>query len=617
MKKRNSIICAIILIFLLLTLCFCFIANDKKATESIRIEMDFNGEKEIFNVFSKDGKLYFLLPSGANFDITRIYCSPSYSLSTEEVSSNEYLVSVYNPFGIRVAKKELVVMTSANIPSLYISLEKGTLDDINSDTLATVHSDNKTKLSGNLIMNTSEGKSAYSGKIDYLSGRGNSSWSQAKKPYTLKMKNECELISGVKAQNYVLVANGCDDSNLRNKIVFDAAKAAGLKYTPETSWIDLYVDGNYIGLYLLTTKIEVSKYSVPISELESSTQEVNAFSLSSYPKYSTEIDGTIQKGYQIPVNPEDITGGYLLEFELPDRVANEDNLFITKSDLAISVKYPSVASKEQITYISNYVQNMEDVLDTDEIQNYIDMDSWVNYYLLQEMFANDSRTSYFFYKDSDKVDSHIFAGPAWDYDLTLGTAYSPERKSPDAFTVNTWGWYEKLYTNDAFYSDVVDRYNKFFLPYAVWLCDTGIQNYCNTIAQSYKLNYIRWNGIQEFEYCDHYDNLDEHADSIEQFLNNRTQFLNSEWNNGEYVKSDEVNNVETTNNDTQNDVSQTEDGILSKITHYLKILYHNPEPYITYLGVIIFGLLFLVLIYWDFKQIRKGKNEKRSDEGKT
>ena len=66
------------------------------------------------------------------------------------------------------------------------------------------------------------------------------------------------------AKKWILLANAFDASNINNKMAYDFAAKAGCAYTPECRWVDLYLNGAYTGLYLLSERNEVDSQRVDI-----------------------------------------------------------------------------------------------------------------------------------------------------------------------------------------------------------------------------------------------------------------------------------------------------------------------------------------------------------------
>lgn len=107
--------------------------------------------------------------------------------------------------------------------------------------------------------------------------------------------------------------------------------------SPDCRSIDLYVNGEYKGVYLITEKVEIKKNRVDITDLEGDTEDLNPdldFSTLAPQGIAGKFCGYIensQRWYDIPNEPENITGGYLLELEVTDRYAEEPSGFVTKT----------------------------------------------------------------------------------------------------------------------------------------------------------------------------------------------------------------------------------------------------------------------------------------------
>ena len=107
---------------------------------------------------------------------------------------------------------------------------------------------------------------------------------------------------------WALLANYREDlQQLKNKVALDIAKRIGMKYTPDSTFVNLYVDGKYNGLYLLAQRVSVDGGSVKINDLE--------YDNKSAAKYNTV--------------PENISGGYLMEMD--NRLSEEDSWFSTEN----------------------------------------------------------------------------------------------------------------------------------------------------------------------------------------------------------------------------------------------------------------------------------------------
>ena len=185
---------------------------------------------------------------------------------------------------------------------------------------------------------------------------------------------------------------------------------------------------------MLCEKVQISSTRVNIVELEKLNDKLNATYSNSPVKVTTGIPNTIITEYAyIPnvVNPEDITGGYLVELD-NNYWKNELCYFVTENGSHYVVKSPEYASKEQVEYIATLFGEMEEAIMSADGYNrlgkhyteYMDVDSFVYAYIIAEFSRNydAGSSSMYFYKDADKNGeySKIVKGPLWDCDNTLG-----------------------------------------------------------------------------------------------------------------------------------------------------------------------------------------------------
>lgn len=254
----------------------------------------------------------------------------------------------------------------------------------------------------------------------------------------------------------------------------------GLAQSEEGVFVDLYLNGEYVGNYYVTEKVEVKENRLPITDLEEATEIANDNSdLSSFETAWTDTT----KAKQIPNEPEDITGGYLIERDFAQRFLSEveinESYFITDAKESFIVRSPEYASENQIAYINDYIQSVENaILAPDGIdgssgksyRDFIDMQSFVRKYLLEEVAANydGGVASSYFYKDKDTVSEKLFAGPIWDYDVAWGNtppdlgylSASPERLTRLAAHEDASVWFAALYEKEDFYREMRSCYQR-------------------------------------------------------------------------------------------------------------------------------------------------------------
>lgn len=380
---------------------------------------------------------YIFLPATADRSKLTITCEAggkTVYLNDKAIVSGRQtdLLATADTFTLKVGDKaygEVKVMQS-NLGCIYLTTAHGGLDYLDGH--------KSYAETGATLMVDAAGKVQYAGDLEKITSHGNSSWdySREKHPYNIKLPEKSKLYGMGKAKKWALLGNYLDHSMMRNAVAFYMAEQAGVEYTMDYVFVDLYADGSYRGTYQLCERVQIQKHRVNITDLEEETEKLNNKKLSEYSHKSygaglnTYLENTYQY-YDIPNNPEDITGGYLVEFQLYNRYANgyTKSGFVTSRGQACDVRSPEYASKAQIEYIRGFMQDLEDAIYSDTGYNgkgkhysdYIDVDSLIRYYLVNEIMvdADSTAASFFFYKDSDSAgDGKLHCSPVWDFDLS-------------------------------------------------------------------------------------------------------------------------------------------------------------------------------------------------------
>lgn len=270
------------------------------------------------------------------------------------------------------------------------------------------------------------------GKIDDLGGtsvkgRGNSTWTYPKKPYTLKLDSKSKVLGMPKDKRWNLLANWRDRTNIRNAVAFELSKKTkSLEWTSRGEFVELIINGKHNGLYYLCEHIKVSKDRVNIAEIS--------------PK---------------SISGDALTGGYLLEFD-----ANYDEAYKFKTairNLPVNLKAPDEdVPDEQLAYIKGYVNNVESLLyesnpATSAYKDFIDIDTYIDWWFVHEMTMNsepNTPKSCYMFKDAN---GKLKAGPCWDFDYATF-------KPSTAFRIKDALWYTKLFEDPAFIARVKEKW---------------------------------------------------------------------------------------------------------------------------------------------------------------
>lgn len=249
--------------------------------------------------------------------------------------------------------------------------------------------------------------------------RGTSSLGFDKKGYGFETRNEdgsnnnVSLIGMPEENDWVLNGPYSDKSLLRNVITYHLGNLSG-RYAPRTRLCELFIDNEYLGVYVLTEKIKQDKNRVDIAKL-------------------TEVDNF----------GDELTGGYIIKIDRNDEniagagwySSYPDNKFIAYVD----------PKDDQITdlqkeYIQDYVYNFESAMweqnYLDVYQDYVDEKSFVDYFLVTEIgkHVDAFKLSFYLFKDKNSNGGKLNFGPLWDFNLGYGNfdfGYSPD---PDGWS---------------------------------------------------------------------------------------------------------------------------------------------------------------------------------------
>ena len=303
--------------------------------------------------------------------------------------------------------------------------------------------------------------------------RGNTTRDYAKKPFQLKLSTKADIFGMGRSKTWILLANYLDQSLLRNSIMYEIGKYLGMQTSDFVS-VDLYINGNYYGIYLMCEKVQISSERLNIYELEKENDALNP----SYNQYATHvttgelIDSTILTQYSYIegiINPSDITGGYLVEL---DNNYYKDELcyFTTENGNHYVIKSPEYASREQVEYIARLFAEMEEAIMAENGYNhlgkhyteYIDIDSFAAAYIVAELSRNydAGSSSMYFYKDKDinGETSKIFKGPLWDCDNTLGNIHKNGASSAEGYWAKNRNIWSGLTAKSEFNRIVTEKF---------------------------------------------------------------------------------------------------------------------------------------------------------------
>lgn len=429
--------------------------------------------------------------------------------------------------------------------------------------------------------------------LESVKGRGNSSWEASarrfgKYAYNMKLVDKTTLFGmathtkkSAGSKSWCLLANNADESMLRNALAYQLAADVGLYNSPEFRFVDIYDNGEYMGSYLVTEKVDVGTSKLVDSEsLEDLNEDAGlVFDEDSKNKvYNASYNGknysycytSLLEGDDSNVDLSKAT--YLLEFEIEDRYEAEACWFITPQGQHVVVKNPEFATQREVQYIAEKFIDMESKVfenfNNTELSKYIDLDSFARMYLVQELSSNldSASTSYYVTYDCSKGDNARFvASPVWDYDWAFGQYESLAKYDVNGIALDpkdTKNWYAKNKRYDDSSYDTADKYSiqsklannlsfqqvikkvwngtdtqeGFYAKVQKYYGDNSqIDQWYNEIRASVNMNETRWgfiknNNIKNWGSSDTGDNHSDAVNYLENtFLSNRANWLNEQF----------------------------------------------------------------------------------------
>lgn len=261
-----------------------------------------------------------------------------------------------------------------------------------------------------------------------IRGRGNTTWAMPKKPYRLKLDKKAEMLGMTADKDWALLANYTDKTLLRNAVAFCMGRMLEMRYTPDSRFVELTLNGEYQGLYQLTEHIKVAEHRVDIGE-------------------EATHDG-------------DTEAGFLLEWD--DRL-DDDFWFVSERESPIVIK--SDTTEGMVPTIASVFNAMEDALfgehyqDPDEgYARHLDVESVVDYYLVQEFLRNNDAFFSSTYISRYRGERMHF-GPLWDFDIAAGNVNYNQNDEPTGWWVKEVSSYmARLFTDPVFLAHVKARW---------------------------------------------------------------------------------------------------------------------------------------------------------------
>lgn len=377
-----------------------------------------------------------------------------------------------------------VSFTSSNLPIVVINTNNQKINDFN------------TSVSMGIIYNGINKRNSLTNTFNNFNGktnihlRGNTSKNFEKKPYSLETIDvsgrelSVSLIGMPPENDWDLIAMYQDKSLIRVPLTYDLSRMMG-HYAPRFKTVEVVINNEYSGVYALMEKPKWGKYRIDIPKLSINDNSAPA----------------ITGGYIIKIDRADEAGWYSL---FPGDPSGNSHFYY-------EYVYPkdTLITSQQKGYIKGFMDDFETVMNspsfndpTTGYQKYIDVESFIDYFIINELSKNVDayRLSTYMYKDNINKGGKLYIAPVWDYDLAwhncnYGNSFDPTLwQYQQTDTVHpTPNWWNRFSTDSYFVNTLYCRWND--LRQGI-LSNNNLNTYvdssANALNESQKRNFSQW-----------------------------------------------------------------------------------------------------------------------------
>ena len=267
-----------------------------------------------------------------------------------------------------------------------------------------------------------------------IKGRGHFTWSQPKKPYQLKFNEKTAFFDMAEDKKWIFLANYLDKTMLRTAITQELGNISNLEWTPTSHFSEVFINGEHKGTYQISEKIEEDNHRVNVGK-----------------------------------------NGFLIEIDQLSRM-EDDDIYIESYENLYNIKFPETQMySNEYNYFKNFILDFEKRLFSNEFEdpingykNLIDLESLVDWYLINEINKNDDKIlkSGVFFSSvfiTLKPNGKIKFGPLWDYDLAFGNINRNNNENPEGFWLKDYSsWFKQMFKDQYFVEMVKERFLYFY-----------------------------------------------------------------------------------------------------------------------------------------------------------
>ena len=333
-----------------------------------------------------------------------------------------------------------------------------------------------------------------------IRGRGNTSWEMPKKSYKIEFVNKQEMLGMPKDKDWALIANYADKTLMKNYLLYHLSAKLGAYYAPRCDFAELYINNEYLGVYLLTETIKIGKNRINIPNKDNS---------------------------------------YIVEIAQNNR--HTDLVFYThiiKTDSIgkpFRVHEPKEPSKETLSTLINHVEDFENYLKTiqlgkkNDVSQWMDLSECIKHYWIQEFSKNPDAAGYSSLYFTWEKEGLIRMGPVWDFDLAFGSHSNETINQTDKWYIKSGYWHSYIF------KDSIANHSRieYWLENKIQFANTEVvvDSIRNLLQDAAKNNFKKWAILQSTTYKYHrhaYNTYEDAVEDLKKWIKERIHWIDKE-----------------------------------------------------------------------------------------
>lgn len=367
----------------------------------------------------------------------------------------------------------------------------------------------------------------YSGHIA-IERRGESSSGFPKKQYSFETRTDSGTnrnvpLLGMPSENdWVLYAPYSDKSLVKNVLTYKLSRQMG-EAAPRTRYVEVLLNGNYQGIYVLIEKIKQDDGRVDIATLLPQDDSGNELTGGYVIRNDKTTGMPVNEYWNSPVNPPPGFLRSLYQYYDPD--------------------YEDLVYKQR-RYIHDFTVLFEETLLSSNFRDsvtgyrkYTDVFSYMHMMFINELSMNVDcyHFSTYFYKDKDSDGGKFFSGPVWDYNIAWGNVNYGDVNADDGFIYTRGGrmFHWKRMMDDPWYANVAwSRWDELREHVLSWQNIEHIIDSCVTLmGPAIDRNFEKWQvlGIDVWPNVVWPETYEEEITLLKTFITDRLPWLDSQW----------------------------------------------------------------------------------------